>query len=178
MTTRMDAVKKTMTDIMNLSIAGGEWDEQPVLFIVNNLGETVYLPIPGEVWAMAGHPLSLLEMMTKALTTPEMASPPLDDYFGEQVEAIIIFNEAWALDEAGIAAEAAQKYVDEGGRISEHPNRVEVKVIAAADVSGETAFLQYKRGQTGSLAFTEGQMEGRMPDAINQFLTAVRNHKN
>jgi hypothetical protein len=164
----------------------GIWDAPPELSVITRrefAGGLLHAATPahlGMVWPMAPVP-NVLQTVARALRMPD--SPPLFDTPpgpGWDIFAVALFTEGWTFDME------RDDYTDEHRRelakwtrthqISDHPERVEMKMLTAADRAGLRYSVQHHRGADSpgvSMVAGPDQVGGRVPEALDDILAAL-----
>jgi len=171
-----DTIQETLTQYLNLDAATGEWDEEPnlALIVQGADGEVTFAPVPvgTEAWS-AAPPYQVVWAAgeTARLVHSTTGWSPLEK--GESLLGIALFSEGWGLSAKADDANALKEWVEGGGQIMNHPDRVEFKMVTALLTDKTTIMLTHPRGGSTEV-MDEGAIEGRIPDSLGKALTAFQ----
>lgn len=155
-----------------------EWDEPPALYFLRvERGEAalIAVPLPEVVWRM-GPVADVLESMARDAgeLVPAYRGAMPSGLYGAGFRA-----EAWEVvtDQSASKAKRARDHRDAWTRrISERPDRTEIRTLTVVDRAGITYSAAVRRnGETEAhiLYRTVGTMVGAVPDALDHMVTAL-----
>lgn len=173
-----------LTAILQAEIALDRWDAAPSVGLMAEFqGEFRLVPVElsESFWEMAD-PATMLEVMARALVDPQrpaLAILPVRWPEGFALTGIALFTEGWGIDLTGLPpkVKAQALKLSETRELSTHPNRIEIKMIAAEDIDGARYSTQYRRGASAPSQITEdakgAQLSGRVFDGLHTILQAL-----
>lgn len=175
-TTTNDAISEALARYLDIDVAADVWDEQPSLALIIQDAEGIVcfspIPVGDQAWGEA-EPYRVVwaaGQIARQIHSLSGWSPVRD---GEALLGIVLFSEGWALsgkpDDEGALREYAENH-----RIAEHPERVEVKMVSAVLADDTVLMLTHPRGGATEIQPTYHGIEGRIPDALRQALTAFQ----
>jgi len=170
-----DAIREALQQYLDVDIAADIWDEEPNLVLIIRGTDDVLdfseVPIDSDGWA-AAEPYLVIRAAADAATLLHARTGWSPFVTGEELLGVAAFTEGWGLSERDAEAIAqVQDWMQKGHRLSEHPLSVEVKVVTAVFVSGDPIMLVHARGGVPMPETDEGDIGGRMPDALVYFLS-------
>ena len=181
MTMDINAIMAETLWHIDAEVEKGGWDQNALLFavIVGELGEGVGVielaPAPGwnvvlDITEDPKDALRALSLMTQVAPRAliEQAYPP-DQFYG-----LAFVTEAWMLRPA--LGESLPPTVSFAGKVKDHPDRIETRIIFCVSVDGKVAALSHERDGIPE-AYTEESGEslsGAIPDLLNEIIEGVR----
>lgn len=155
------------------------WDEPPCLYTIRLRAGQCRLqpvPIPRAAWA-AGRPPDILEYIALAA---EIASRIPGTRRHGDLYGTAFRTEGWGLDMQNLdAAQRRQAEADSAAhRIHARPDRIEYRLLVAADLTGTTYAARQQRGQDQVLTdiFPPGsalRQDGAVPAALRRMTAAL-----
>jgi hypothetical protein len=167
------AISEALTRYLDIDVAADVWDERPSLALIYQDAEGVvcFGPVPlGEsVWGTAP-PHQVVWAAGEIARDLHRAAgwSPFED--GETLLGLVLFSEGWGV--TGKPDDGLREYA-EHHRISDHPDRVEMKMVSAVLTDDSVIMLTHARGGKTEASPTIG-VEGRIPDALRSALTAFQ----
>jgi hypothetical protein len=179
--------QEALTSILEAEVALDQWDASPSVGLMAEQGEEfrlVPVQLSERFWTSLD-PASMLDVLARAIVHPQrMAggiSLPVEWPEGFRLTGVALFTEGWGLDLTGLPPKAKDKALklSETRQLSTHPNRVEIKMIAAQDVSGGRYSISWRRGAPGPLEMHQDipggyQLSGRVFDGLEAILSALQ----
>lgn len=108
---------------------------------------------------------------------------PIDLPGDAEVVGVAMLSEGWALRAPDPAAAAVAKAWADEHSISNHPDRVEMKMIMAVDTAGFRYLVEHARGEAEALSqvdtglgVRDARLDGRLYDRLSQILDAAVAH--
>jgi hypothetical protein len=168
------AITEALARYLDIDVAADNWDEPPslALIIENPEGIVDFAPVPitGEMWAKA-EPWRVVVAAGKAAVAMREGfnATPLSE--GDTFTGIVLFTEGWGLSEATTdKAQDLTRWLRAGGRIENHPDRTEYKLVNALLTDGSLIMLTHARGGKTVSDPAYQAVEGRIPDALRSAL--------
>jgi hypothetical protein len=151
---------KALDVLAQAALESEEWDEMPMLFVLNGEGE------PEGIVSLAGNPGEILPMVAESLRKTE---------FVGGVSGIILQVEAYSLSSKAVdnlELVRAQLAIS-GKRFSDHPAAVEIKTLWAVDAEGIEARI-IERGNSSFVEPPKGTLSGSIPAALKVTLAELQ----
>lgn len=174
-------ITEALATALSMEVAVNEWDASPSLLVLYQLGGEVAVgrfDFSEEFWTMTD-PVSIVFVVARALSVPDHPPVPVELPEGAQVIGLGLFSESWALDlndKTDAERKKAQAFTQKHG-VGKHPDRKELKMIAALDAQGVRYYAGWMRGHNAPTLLrsdeTEQQLDGRGFDALGELLPLV-----
>lgn len=153
------------TEVLNVSVERDEWDEYPMLWILLDDGKaedpiTILMAMP------EGHPADVLEALTRAFDSGSEPNLPPGRLLG-----VALQTEGW-----GLRADSpidTELYMMQGGRISEHPDRFEMKQVTSWDGKELRSVTHRRDGKEVPFLNAGDELEGRVPDVLKKLFATL-----
>lgn len=169
------AVNDALRRRLDEDVARDVWDEEPrlALIIETAAGDIAFadVPVTSRTWGMA-EPFQIIRLA--ALFTSEVGWGSLLNP-GDSLVGAVLFSEGWGVSsDKPEAAAALMEWTKAGKRLVDHPLAVEVKMVSAVLVDGSSVMLTYGRRGVELPDTKQANVEGRIPDALREALTAFQ----
>lgn len=180
----LTAEQQLMADTAEADFKLDLWDEPPAMWAVVRSEDgslrRVMFNFTDDFWNMAPMHLVLKSItMSTQIFSAAKIKLPLKIIGDERVVGIILRTEGWGVagknetdpTDTKPPIEALQAWMAEGHRLSEHPDRIEVKTYQLITESGQTTLSLDRGGDpTGKWA---DNFSGRVPEALAEVFAAV-----
>jgi len=140
----LDTTIKALDGIARLSLDRGEWDETPMLALVTDKEEVIFMLLAG-----AGELHQILADLTEKMRDNLF---PRDVILrGGNLTGLVLMSEGFKLsapkDEVNTLEAEFEAIKEMGMRVSDSPDAIEIKIFHAVDVEG-VAMRSFDRGAT------------------------------
>lgn len=176
MTQMRDEIETVLTEYLAVDVKADTWDEAPGLSLIIRAADGAprfeLMPVGEEIWSR-GHVHEVLRAVSHATRTFTAGGwnwlQP-----GEELLGVALFSEGWGVSSksTGQEWEEVQTYMENGGRLADHPAGVECKMVSAALTSGESVMLTYFRHGEQIEPSPDTEVQGRIPEGLQRLLAA------
>lgn len=157
------------------------WDEPPSMWaVVSKDGELVseWLAFIPEIWEIAPVHMVLHSLASATLAAKAAGIPSPAERVGGTFVGLIFRTEGWGVkgrnDKGGEPdaplIEDLEKWMAEGHGLSEHPDRIEVKIYQLLTADGNRSLSLDRGGEPDGVWATD--FNGRVPDALREVFDA------
>lgn len=168
-----ETIHNIAAQMLDIAIETDDWDEMPMLFL---MAEPAFDAPPEQEYQLVligisdGHPAEFMEKFALAASLGRMPGNMIPT---TKLVGIALQNEAWGLRaETKADGKAVQAYTANGGMISDHPLRIEMKVSVSYDGT-DIRWAEYQRGAESKNDVPGERIEGRIPDSMRAMFHAI-----
>lgn len=176
-----DIVLNALASILAAEAALDQWDARPSIGLIARRGEDFELvPVElNQVWELSD-PATVLAVIAVAVENRPADIPfPAVLPEGYVLGGTAMMTEGWGLDLKGLTdaeIDAAMELASTHD-LGEHPNRVEVKMLAAVDVEGVHYIAHFQRGDDAPSLVEQSdenkELSGRIYEGLTRLLAAL-----